>query len=80
MLKTTRDVCEKTSINICSMLQDIRNRRKTEIESINGKIIEYAESKGMDLPFNRSLYLLIKSMEAIERKEIITCNAFAFHL
>jgi len=65
MLKTTREVCEKTSSNICSMLQDIRNGRKTEIESINGKIIEFAETKGTDLPYNRSLYLLIKSMETI---------------
>jgi len=63
MLKTTRDVCEKTSSNICSMLQDLRNGRKTEIDSINGKIIEFAESKGIDMPYNRSLYLLIKSME-----------------
>jgi 2-dehydropantoate 2-reductase len=63
MLKKTRDVCEKTSINICSMLQDVRNRRKTEIESINGRIIEYAENKGVSLPFNKSLFLLVKSLE-----------------
>ncbi len=63
MLKTTRDVCEKTASNICSMLQDLRNGRKTEIDSINGKIIEYAAGKGIETPYNKSLYLLIKSME-----------------
>jgi len=63
ILKTTREVCEKTSVNICSMLQDIRNGRKTEIESINGKLIEFAENRGLGLPCNKSLYLLIKSME-----------------
>ena len=63
ILNTTRDVCEKTSSNICSMLQDIRNGRKTEIESINGRIIEYAEARGIDMPYNRSLYLLVKSLE-----------------
>ena len=67
MLKTTRDVCEKTSLNRCSMLQDLQNRRQTEIESINGRIIEYAVKNGMELPYNRSLYLLIKSMETINR-------------
>ncbi len=67
MLKTTRDVCEKTSSNRCSMLQDLQNGRKTEIENINGKIIEYADKKGIELPYNRSLYLLIKSMETIAR-------------
>ncbi len=66
ILKSTREVCEKTCMNVCSMLQDIRNGRKTEIESINGKIIEYGESKGLEMPWNKSLYLLIKSMEAIE--------------
>ena len=65
LLKTTRDVCEKTSANTCSMLQDLRNRRKTEIESINGKILEYAGIKNIDLPYIRSLYLLIKSRETI---------------
>lgn len=65
ILNTTRDVCMKTYANICSMLQDLRNGRKTEIESINGKLIEYGESKGLSLPYNRSLYLLIKSMESL---------------
>ncbi|HNX24293.1 MAG TPA: ketopantoate reductase C-terminal domain-containing protein, partial [Spirochaetota bacterium] len=65
MLKATREVCEKTFTNRCSMLQDRTNGRKTEIESINGKIIEYGISKGIDLPYNRSLYLLVKSLETI---------------
>ena len=63
ILQTTRDVCKKTSENLCSMLQDIRNFRKTEIESINGKIIEYGEKTGLNMSFNKSLYMLIKSME-----------------
>ena len=79
ILQTTRDVCTKTSGNLCSMLQDIqnekkscskiqdvRNERKTEIESITGKIIEYGENKGLNMQFNKSLYLLIKSMESIK--------------
>jgi 2-dehydropantoate 2-reductase len=65
ILNTTRDVCDKTSSNICSMLQDLRNGRKTEIESINGKLIEYGDSKGLSLTYNRSLFLLIKSMESL---------------
>lgn len=69
MLEKTREVCEKTSINFCSMLQDIRNRRKTEIESINGKIIEYAGSIGMELPYNKTLFLLVKSLEAKGMKD-----------
>ena len=64
ILQTTRDVCRKTSENLCSMLQDIQNNRLTEIESINGKIIEYGEQAGINMQFNKALYLLIKSIES----------------
>jgi len=66
ILQITKDVCKKTSENLCSMLQDIQNKRKTEIDSINGKIIEYGELAGLNMPFNKSLCLLIKSMENIK--------------
>jgi len=62
ILQTTRDVCKRTCKNLCSMLQDIHSGRMTEIDSITGKIIEYGEKKGLNMPFNKSLYLLIKSM------------------
>ncbi len=65
MLKATREVCEKTSTNRCSMLQDITNGRKTEIESINGTIIEAGKNKGLDMPCNSTIFLLIKSLETI---------------
>jgi 2-dehydropantoate 2-reductase len=63
ILQTTRDVCKKTSENLCSMLQDIQSNRPTEIESINGRIIEYGEQTGINMRFNKALYLMIKSME-----------------
>lgn len=69
ILKTARDVCEKTSVNRCSMLQDITNGRKTEIDSINGKIIEAGENKGIEMPYNKTFYLLIKSMESIAEQK-----------
>ena len=34
----TLAVCESTSMNISSMLQDIRHQRPTEIEAINGAV------------------------------------------
>jgi 2-dehydropantoate 2-reductase len=74
ILNTARDVCEKTSVNRCSMLQDITSGRKTEIESINGKIIEFGESKGASLPCNRSLYLLIKAKEETALLQNASCR------
>ncbi len=67
IITTTVNVCINTSTNKCSMLQDIKAKRRTEIDFINGKIIEYAAKGNIKVPFNESLYYLIK---AIEEKNI----------
>ena len=64
IIKKTMDVCMNTSLNRCSMLQDITNKRRTEIDYINGKIIEYADNAGIKVPFNESLYYIIKAIES----------------
>lgn len=66
IIKTTADVCINTSANRCSMLQDITAKRRTEIDFINGKIIEYASKGGIKVPFNESVYSLIKAIESIK--------------
>ncbi|MFW5770214.1 MAG: ketopantoate reductase family protein [Spirochaetota bacterium] len=63
MIERTKQVCLATALNHCSMLQDIRSRRKTEIDSINGKIIEYGQVNGIPTPWNTSMYYLVKAME-----------------
>lgn len=64
MIAEVRDVCTKTSANVCSMLQDIRNKRRTEIDSINGVIMDSASKAEIKTPVTETLYLLIKGMEA----------------
>lgn len=46
-----------------SMLQDIEAGRRTEIDFINGKIIEYGVRAGMATPFNTTLRSLVKALE-----------------
>ncbi len=46
-----------------SMLQDIEAKRRTEIDYINGKIIEYGERAGVPTPFNTTLRCLVKALE-----------------
>lgn len=46
-----------------SMLQDIEARRQTEIDYINGKIIEYGERAGVPTPYNTTLRSLVKALE-----------------
>lgn len=47
-----------------SMLQDIEAGRRTEIDFINGKIIEYGERAGIPTPYNATLRSLVKALEA----------------
>ncbi|MEW6334025.1 MAG: 2-dehydropantoate 2-reductase [Thermodesulfobacteriota bacterium] len=46
-----------------SMLIDIENRRRTEIDFMNGKIVEYSRQAGIEAPFNRTLWALVKGLE-----------------
>ncbi len=47
-----------------SMLMDIENRRRTEIDYINGKFVEYGERAGIPTPYNRTLSALVKGLES----------------
>lgn len=57
------DVALKTSKNKNSMLQDVLSGKKTEIEHINGKILEYANQLGEKVPINETLTCLVKGLE-----------------
>jgi 2-dehydropantoate 2-reductase len=46
-----------------SMLQDIEAGRPTEVDYINGKIIEYGLRAGMAAPYNSTLRSLVKALE-----------------
>ena len=46
-----------------SMLQDMRNGNKTEIDSLNGIVVELAKKKGLSVPFNEFVVGLIKAIE-----------------
>ena len=62
-IKSTLDVCLRTSENISSMLQDITHRRKTEIEAINGALTQEARKYKIDTPMNDFLISKVKEME-----------------
>jgi 2-dehydropantoate 2-reductase len=47
-----------------SMLMDIENNRRTEIDFINGKFVEYGRQAGIDTPYNITLRSLVKGLES----------------
>jgi len=57
-------VCEATCGNVCSMLQDVLKKRRTEIDSINGVIVRYAEELNIPGPVNSLLVDLVKTIES----------------
>ncbi len=46
-----------------SMLQDIEAKRRTEVDFINGKIVEYGVQAGVPTPYNTMIRGLVKALE-----------------
>ncbi|TVR88935.1 MAG: 2-dehydropantoate 2-reductase [Spirochaetaceae bacterium] len=46
-----------------SMLLDLESGKRSEIDFINGKIVEYGDIAGLPTPHNRSVFWLVKAME-----------------
>ncbi len=59
----TFSVCEKTKKNVSSMLQDIQNKRHTEIEAINGYIVREGAKLGIPTPANKELVQQVRKIE-----------------
>lgn len=65
-IQKVESVCQATSGNISSMLQDIRNKKKTEIDFINGAISQEGRKLGIDTPINQTLTHLIHLFENLK--------------
>jgi 2-dehydropantoate 2-reductase len=46
-----------------SMLQDVEARRRTEVDSLNGAIVELAERHRIPAPLNRAIWALVRALE-----------------
>lgn len=55
-------IIKQTSQHKCSMLQDIEKKLKTEIDTINGAVIELASEKGIILPVNSKLTEVVRKL------------------
>ncbi|MCK4364757.1 MAG: 2-dehydropantoate 2-reductase [Thermoplasmatales archaeon] len=62
MLKKTKEVTQNTADNYSSMLQSFRKGKKTEINSINGKIVDIGRIYAIDTLMNEILVYLVKTM------------------
>ena len=62
-IKMTFDIIKKTGENTSSMLTDILNKRKTEIDFLNGKIISLGLKEGIAVTNNQEIYNKILTLE-----------------
>ncbi len=51
-----------------SMLQDIKNGRKTEIDAMNGAIVQYGKELNLETPYNTMLVKMIKAKEIFNQE------------
>jgi 2-dehydropantoate 2-reductase len=58
------EVIRATAQNRSSMAQDVRHRRQTEIEAINGAVVREAQKLGIEVPVNHALTALVKTVQA----------------
>lgn len=63
-LEHVRLVTRQTAQNTCSMLQDVRAGRQTEIAVINGAIVDLGKELGVPTPVNQVLTNLIKTIQS----------------
>lgn len=58
-------VCRATQANLCSMLQDLRAGRMTEIDYLNGAVVAGARKTGCPVPVNTMLTELVKARQML---------------
>lgn len=58
----------KTASHYPSMYYDLISGKKTEIDALNGAIVKLADQKGIKVPVNRLITLLIKTIEKSYQK------------
>jgi 2-dehydropantoate 2-reductase len=62
MIQKTKEVIRDTADNYSSMLQSIQQGKKTEIDSINGKLTKIGKKNKNDAPLNTLLIELVSSL------------------
>ena len=66
VLESVRHVCEQAEHGYSSMYQDRMRGAKTEIDAINGAIVEQAKLYGVSVPYNTLIVSLIHAIEGAD--------------
>lgn len=61
-IQAAEEVARKTAKNLSSMFQDVRRGAPTEIDAICGAVTKRGEKHGIETPYNRSCWQLVKAI------------------
>ncbi|HEC94578.1 MAG TPA: 2-dehydropantoate 2-reductase [Thermoplasmatales archaeon] len=67
MVEKTVTVIKDTAENYSSMVQSLRKKRRTEIDSINGYLVKMGRKHGVNTPVNELLIKMVKIREEMIR-------------
>jgi 2-dehydropantoate 2-reductase len=70
-LNRVLEVCRDTAGNIASMLQDVLNRKTTEVDFINGAIVREGEALGIATPVNRTLLSIVRTLQETYEERMV---------
>ena len=62
-LAALETVADDTAANTSSMHQDVSAERRTEIDAINGYVVDRADERDLEVPTNRTLTSLVRTWE-----------------
>jgi len=69
-IQKAESVAKATASNVSSMLQDVLNKKRTEIDFINGAVVRQGKALGIATPVNEVLTNLVKTIEASYDKAV----------
>ena len=64
LIELVESVANRTKDNSSSMRQDIKNKRATEVDFINGFIVQEAKANNVKAPINSQLWQQVKDLES----------------
>ncbi len=76
VLESVHKVCEKLSGGFSSMSQDVMNCRKTEVDVINGFVVERAKVHNVTAPYNKFVLNLVHAIENTYQEQDHTMTKF----
>jgi 2-dehydropantoate 2-reductase len=69
-IRFLEQVGEEARLHVPSMLVDVNRKQKTEIECLNGAVIREAEKFGIEVPYNRAVCAIVRTLENTYEKVI----------